>query len=65
MTAERFVYCNVVMNLDEFNPNYHAIVGPMMTISVRNSKSQALLFWGRIIRSKVSSTGIGPRFVQK
>ena len=30
-----------------------------------NSKSLALLCWGRIIWSKICSTGIGPRFVQK
>ena len=36
-----------------------------MTISARESKSQAWLFWGRIISLKISSTGIGLRFAQK
>ena len=36
-----------------------------MTISVRNSKSRALLFWGHIICLKINYTGIGLRFVQK
>ena len=29
-----------------FRPSYFCIVGPMMTISVRNSTSRAVLFWG-------------------
>ena len=37
---------------------YNRIVRPMMTILVRNSKSRALLCWGRIICSKISSTDI-------
>ena len=44
---------------------YNAIVGLMMTISVKNSKRRALLFWGHKIYSKISSTGIGLRVVQK
>ena len=35
---------------------YNAIVRLMMTISARNSKSQDLLCWGRIICSKINST---------
>ena len=36
-----------------------------MTISVRSSRIWYLQHWGRIICSTISSTSIGPRFVQK
>ena len=50
--------------MSDYELGVNAIVGPMI-IKVRNSKSRGLLFWGCIICSKISSTGVGPRFVQK
>ena len=37
----------------DISQSYNAIVGPMMTISVRNSESPALLCMGRIICSRI------------
>ena len=42
---------------------YKVIVGPMMTILVRNSKSRNLLFWGYKLCSKISSIGKSPRYI--